>query len=359
MKTFSNKRRKLENQEDFFLPTEIVDKILQIAVKTSSDYFHVSLVHSDFYQCLIRYRGRIQATLGWQMCIQKDLVEGIMWILQNENVNLLIVNHVLKWASSFGAVEVIDALVAIGVDINQKIYRNHHSLDTAETALINATRCGKLNTVKKLIELDADIHSRDKCGMTPLMIASMENHTEIIRTLIDKETSFEGKNNFGRTVLSFAVSYTESVEIIELLMKKGADITTRTKYGSTLLHYVNDRKVTKGYVNDVKIAKLLIGKGLDVNAIGREGMTPLMLAACCGNVGMVKMLIKNGAYVNIRSRSRGTALQIALSGGHKEITKELLKLGALLPLSDFCDDCLYHLGNLFEAFQEIIEEQKK
>lgn len=74
---------------------------------------------------------------------------------------------------------------------------------------------------------------------------------------------------------------------------------------------------------------LFLARQPELNAIDREGMTPLQVAVFHGHVAAVKMLLAAGSDVNDTfMASRVTALHIAVYGGHETIVALLLEQGA-------------------------------
>ena len=80
----------------------------------------------------------------------------------------------------------------------------------------------------------------------------------------------------------------------------------------------------KGIVNNIKY---LINAGVDINVVNTEGLTPLHVAAWCGQLNVVEELLKAGADVNTKDFFGGTPL-LFVSEKHKDIKDLLLKYGA-------------------------------
>jgi len=76
-----------------------------------------------------------------------------------------------------------------------------------------------------------------------------------------------------------------------------------------------------------QVAELLVAKGADVNAMSREGRTPLMFAAYRGSTGMVRLLLDKGANVNAAA-GQGTALHWAARWGQPGVAELLIARGA-------------------------------
>lgn len=120
-------------------------------------------------------------------------------------------------------------------------------------------------------------------------------------------------------------------DIMEMALKRGADVNCRDEGGQTPL-IVACRGVGPGQLHAVK---LLLDKGADVNAKDRNGMTALMQACAGGGMGqseVVRLLLEKGAEVNARDCEGSTALIYVCSGGEPPrdlaVVKLLLEKGA-------------------------------
>jgi ankyrin repeat protein len=84
------------------------------------------------------------------------------------------------------------------------------------TPLCNAIFKGDIATVKKFIEYGADVNETFN-GMTPLMIAARYNKVEILKLLIEKGANTQAKDNRGFTALQYAQlsNATEAVAILK------------------------------------------------------------------------------------------------------------------------------------------------
>jgi ankyrin repeat protein len=135
-------------------------------------------------------------------------------------------------------------------------------------------------------------------------------------------------------------------EIIDLLLKNGADPSIKDKDGKTALTlaeeavHVDAAKTLKadlmdaGYHGYDKVAELAIAGGVDVNKKNQYGDTALIFASQEDNIGVVKKLIAAKADVNSASNINRTALMVAAIKGRTEIIKLLLKSGANPSMKD-------------------------
>lgn len=62
---------------------------------------------------------------------------------------------------------------------------------------------GDIETVKKLIELGTDVNEKWN-GMTPAMYAARHNKVEILKLLVSKGANLKVKSKDGRTAVSYA-----------------------------------------------------------------------------------------------------------------------------------------------------------
>jgi len=79
---------------------------------------------------------------------------------------------------------------------------------------------------------------------------------------------------------------------------------------------------------NLEIVKLLISKGANVNARTKRNWTALMLASGSGYTKIVKLLIEKGAELDVRDKGGGRAITNAKEKGHNEIVKLLKEAGA-------------------------------
>ncbi|MDH7445068.1 ankyrin repeat domain-containing protein [Aquimarina sp. 2201CG14-23] len=62
---------------------------------------------------------------------------------------------------------------------------------------------GETDTVKKMIELGSDVNKKSE-GMTPLMYAARYNRVDIIKMLVKKGAKVKARDSKGNTAMKFA-----------------------------------------------------------------------------------------------------------------------------------------------------------
>ena len=111
--------------------------------------------------------------------------------------------------------------------------------------LLYAARDGRLDIARTLVEAGADINQADANGIPPLIAAITNNHVDVALFLIDRGADIHASNWYRRTALWSAVETRDQdfdagtqdnsidrapfVELIKVLIERGADLNVRTK----------------------------------------------------------------------------------------------------------------------------------
>ena len=102
-----------------------------------------------------------------------------------------------------------------------------------------------------------------------------------------------------RLLLLLSQEKTPSIETIQQLLDKGAQVNQTVSYKTALMHAASE--------GHTEALKLLLAKGAEVNAQTDEG-TALMMAVRGGRPEIVKLLLDAGAAVNAKHRLGDSAL---------------------------------------------------
>jgi ankyrin repeat protein len=154
-----------------------------------------------------------------------------------------------------------------------------------------------------------------------LIDAIKANDVGTVRALLDKRTDVNVVQADGTTALHWAVDR-DAAEIVQLLVRAGANIKATNRYGVTPLWLasLNGNAATIG---------MLLEAGADANTGSAEGETVLMVAARTGKVDAVSALLARGADPDAKENWRGqTALMWAAAEGHAAVIQTLVARGA-------------------------------
>ena len=114
-----------------------------------------------------------------------------------------------------------DKLIEI-VTATPDLIRMHDVWDDHETLLHKACDCGESRMALYLIQQGADVNSRDKDLMTPLMVSAAKSDQDTVRFLIGAGADVNLRNDTQETALHFAAGR-GNVAIVSLLVASGAE----------------------------------------------------------------------------------------------------------------------------------------
>jgi len=209
-------------------------------------------------------------------------------------------------AAANGHKEIVELLIAKGVDVNARDNDGYTPLDWAimnkltETAdllrkhggktseelfaLFKAAEDGNIEAAKQAIANGIDVNAEDDDGRTPLHRAAWRGHKEVVELLIANGADVNAKDGMGATPLHLAATK----EIVELLIAAGADVNAKDGWRDlTPLH----EAAGEGHK---EVAELLIAEGADVNFKNWDNKTPLDLAIQFGKTETADLLRKHG-----------------------------------------------------------------
>ena len=202
-------------------------------------------------------------------------------------------------------------------------------------AFLEAARKNDLATVRTALAKEPKLIDATTRGRrTALYLAAEEGHLEMVTLLIAKGADVSRIDRHGYAALHRSAGKGHT-DVVKLLIAKGADVNHRSKayprgthWGSwTPLHMA----AREGHKDTVEI---LLKKGADINARGDLGHTPLYEALIREKPDMVKLLIDKGADLDVKDlhpRAGYTAIQLAIAG-YPDIAKTMIKKGANIEL---------------------------
>lgn len=177
-----------------------------------------------------------------------------------------------------------------------------------QRSVVWAARKGKDGLVCELYQLYAGQPNRTTHGKTALAWAAGHNDAAVIKILLARGLSPNVRDTEGRTALHHSIGW--DAKNVKLLLQHKVEVTALTKTGLSPL-------MLAAAAPDSVVVKMLIGKGAKIHESDSNGQTPLMYAAKNGRAKNAKLLIQHGA-------------QRAAKDNKGQIALDLLKAPALL-----------------------------
>ncbi len=178
----------------------------------------------------------------------------------------------------------VPLLIEKGANVNVKD-------NSGNTPLILAVAKKDRETIKLLIEKGASVNARNNMGDTAFTTAAKNGDIETIKILISKGVSVNIKDGNGNTILIEAINRNND-DMVKFLLENGASVNVRdmwmSKKKSALMLAVEN------YM-PIEIIEMMVAKGAELNIRGDDGNTVLMIAVQRNNLAAVKLLVEKGA----------------------------------------------------------------
>uniref|UniRef100_A0ABD2XJ19 Uncharacterized protein n=1 Tax=Trichogramma kaykai TaxID=54128 RepID=A0ABD2XJ19_9HYME len=174
---------------------------------------------------------------------------------------------------------------------------------SGNTSLHLALAAGYSAVVKELLRRGANPNSTNEDGLNALHVVCKKfNDVDIVIMLFElshekyRPVEINARDKFGNTPLHYVVGFVSQRKVMEFLLKKGADPNLANDEGSTPLH-----SICKVYWNNDDLTKIFleVNRELDqtvqIDALDKEGRTPLQLAVANFLPHTVNVLLDSGA----------------------------------------------------------------
>uniref|UniRef100_A0A8C2ZCL5 Euchromatic histone-lysine N-methyltransferase 2 n=1 Tax=Cyclopterus lumpus TaxID=8103 RepID=A0A8C2ZCL5_CYCLU len=139
------------------------------------------------------------------------------------------------------------------------------------TGLHHAAKLGNLEIVNMLLETgQVDVNAQDNGGWTPIIWSAEHKHVDVIKVLLNRGADVTISDKELNVCLHWA-AYAGNVDIAELVLNSGCSLASVNMHGDTPLHIA----AREGYLECVT---LFLSRGADIDIMNREGDTPLSLA---------------------------------------------------------------------------------
>ncbi|CAC5357222.1 unnamed protein product [Mytilus coruscus] len=237
-------------------------------------------------------------------------------------------------------------------------------MDTGITPLMAAAYNGHTDVVPFLLDIDVAFDSADHNESTALHYACLNNHADIVLLLVSHGAEVDPVDQKNQTPFYISCCYGH-MDIIKLLLFGNEPIkrSIGSKKITSLLsdnpslfvpfshHSLQINKCVDLYVKDVggdtalhaacynghfEVVKLLIQIGMNVNIGNCKGQTPLLMACANGFFNIAKLLIDNNANINQSDNEKFTPLLYA-SNSNLDTVELLIKHNCDINAKN-CDD---------------------
>lgn len=253
----------------------------------------------------------------------------------------------LHYAAEYASLEVVEAILNKGSDVNEETKKMRGWSDFGITPLFYASKRKDSTVAEMLLSRGANVNHEDSRGETPLHYAS----DAVAALLLNAGADVHALSIYGWTPLFSAVERGWSITA-KLLIEAGAEVNLVDYFGGNTplltacvggcgdcirllldagadVNVTDDHECTALYKAcwdgecDLECVKLLVEAGADVNA-----GTPIIGAAGCGEFDNVLYLMEKGADINVKTDDGFSPLGFAIRSGQTKIAKLLLASGA-------------------------------
>ncbi|CEM27504.1 unnamed protein product [Vitrella brassicaformis CCMP3155] len=193
---------------------------------------------------------------------------------------------------------------------------------------------GRVENVKTLLAIEGvKVDLECDVGDTPLLLAVLHNHADVVRLLLDRGAKISHLNRKGTSALHVAAEHRDG-SLLEMLLNCRTDETPlppcdvnacSTEFGTPLLWAVTQQNATA--------VRLLLAHGANPDLGSRQVPPPLILSASMRHhVDTAKeifdLLLEGGADPNVEDQDGWIPLHCTAENGDAEGTQKLLSKGA-------------------------------
>lgn len=172
-----------------------------------------------------------------------------------------------------------DAVVHL---IESYINTKHTAIGKKLMAAVSANKPHEVASMLK--HSDVNLEETDEQGFTPLLWASRQGYTQIVKLLLDKGADPNHEDKWMQATSGHKAAFWGHADVMELLIQHGLDINARGGYnGYTALHDAVSCR-------HIDVVKVLLAHHARSDIRGHDGKTPLDIAKASKNQTIIKLL---------------------------------------------------------------------
>lgn len=285
---------------------------------------------------------------------QKDILEIFITELKKGKKNETLLADALNEATIYASPEMVTMILDAGADVNALTSKK-------SSPFINAVGNGLLAIAKIMVARGVNIHTRLINNLMPVAFAARYGHYEMVEYLLSLEKNDESRKKNALAAFDAAIEAHEYVVVEKLFDQVNDQLSTDYKQrllsfailnklpvlAQSVLHHkdVNANVLVDGKnsllsqavkLDNPALVKLLLTKGADINYVGSEGLTPLMLASkngCWSAVEVLAPVLKARAQKNTKKVKRAANYELKVSllwaacEGHAKVVEKLIDEG--------------------------------
>lgn len=247
-----------------------------------------------------------------------------IFIADNDGWNALV------YSIYYENADIVDLLLEEGADV----YSEFTSDEYVHSAFEMAVSTGNIEIINALIDYGVDINMEDPNGLPFWLYSVIYNQPQVLKEMINQGVVLDYVDEDGITPVIVAAIFL-AADIIPILVANGLYVDEADYGGWTALHYACYSK-EYGYPESMLYATVasLISSGADVNVRDIDGCTPLMVAAGSGVPSVVELLIQCGADLNLVDSFNQRAITYGAESMDYKTCNLLIEAGAVLNYED-------------------------
>uniref|UniRef100_A0A8C8SUI2 [histone H3]-lysine(9) N-methyltransferase n=1 Tax=Pelusios castaneus TaxID=367368 RepID=A0A8C8SUI2_9SAUR len=202
----------------------------------------------------------------------------------------------LHAAAQKGHLEICHVLLQAGANINavDKMRR---------TPLMEAVVSNQVETARYIVRRGGCVYSKD--GSTCLHHAAKCGNLAMVSLLLATgQVDVNAQDNGGWTPIIWAAEH-KHIEVIRLLLTRGADVTLTDNEENICLHWAS-------FTGSAEIAEVLLNAQCNLHAVNFHGDTPLHIAARESYHDCVMLFLSRGADPEVRNKEGDCPVDLTL-----------------------------------------------